>query len=200
MLASTRRCGGQPGREGDAGRTSDFGPVTAFPAGPSSRSTRSGAPRSLLASMVRARFPDAPITESHPKALLRARGLDEAVVARQFGIPQVWRDDHQRDAAIAAVCAREGFEGRWRIDLAEERDGVEQDPRDYWLAPMHYFWFEAVWRRVGRRPRGAPSRTCRHVHEALSFLHPCRDHRMASASLGITPCPSTPPPLRGRNR
>ena len=55
-----------------------------------------------------------------------------------------WGNEHERDAAIAAVCAREGFEGRWPTDLAKQRDRSEQNPRAYWLASMAYFWPEAV--------------------------------------------------------
>jgi hypothetical protein len=41
---------------------------------------------------------------------------------------------------MSAVTAREGFEGRWTIDLSKNRHECEQDPSSYWLAPMHYFW------------------------------------------------------------
>ena len=32
---------------------------------------------------------------------------------------------------------------RW-YDLAEQRYDAEQDPKSYWLAPMHYFWPERI--------------------------------------------------------
>ena len=100
----------------------------------------------LLASLVRREFPNIGITESHPKALLCALDPkdDGASFARRFKIPTDWRNEHERDAAIAAVCAREGFEGRWQMDLAEQRNGLEQDPKSYWLAPVSYFWPEDV--------------------------------------------------------
>lgn len=98
----------------------------------------------LLASRIREEFPGTRITESHPKALLIAMNVDEAGFAERFAIPRAWRNEHERDAAIAAVCAREGFKGRWRVDLAERRDDLEQDPNRYWLAPMCYFWHEPV--------------------------------------------------------
>ena len=99
---------------------------------------------SLLAQRVREAFPGTPITESHPKALLRALNLEEFGFARQFGISAAWQNKHERDAAVAAACAREGFEGRWVTDLAKERQDLEQDLQDYWLAPMSYFWPEAI--------------------------------------------------------
>ena len=98
----------------------------------------------LLASKVREAMPGVPVTESHPKALLLALGLDGSGFAARFGICAAWNDLHQRDAAIAAVCAREGFEGRWPIDLVDDRDDLEQDPRSYWLAPVCYFWPEWI--------------------------------------------------------
>ena len=53
-------------------------------------------------------------------------------------------NEHERDAVVAAVCAREGCEGRWPTDLAEQRSLHEQNPQAYWLAPMSYFWPESV--------------------------------------------------------
>ena len=101
----------------------------------------------LLASLLRGKFPDVKVTESHPKALLIARSLnpaDAGAVAAHFGIEKTWCDDHQRDAAIAAVCARNGFRGKWRVDLADQRCSLEQDPKGYWLAPVHYWWPDAI--------------------------------------------------------
>lgn len=98
----------------------------------------------MLAFRVRQEFPCARITESHPKALLLALDIDESGFAERFGISARWSNDDERDAAIAAVCAREGFSGRWLTDLTLERDESEQDPQSYWLAPMCYFWPEVL--------------------------------------------------------
>ena len=98
----------------------------------------------LLASRLREVFPGLRITESHPKALLLALRLDETRFADRYQVETGWCNEHERDAAIAAVCAREGFEGRWSTDLVRQRDRSEQDPCAYWLAPMAYFWPEAV--------------------------------------------------------
>jgi len=94
----------------------------------------------MLAYRIRQEFPSARITEAHPKALLQALKLDGPGFAQQFGIGESWSNEHERDAAIAAVCAREGFEDHWAIDLGLARSRSEQDPQSYWLAPMHYFW------------------------------------------------------------
>ena len=98
----------------------------------------------MLAFRIRQKFPCTRITESHPKALLSARILEESDLADQFGSSATWRNEHERDAAIAAVCARKGFEGCWTVDLALQRHRSEQDPRNYWLAPIHYFWPEEL--------------------------------------------------------
>ncbi len=94
----------------------------------------------MLAFRVRQTFPSTAITESHPKAVLFALKLSGSDFAQRFGTSTAWNNEHERDAAIAAVCAREGFEGRWTTDLALHRHDSEQDPQDYWLAPMRYFW------------------------------------------------------------
>ena len=98
----------------------------------------------MLVLRIREKFPDTRITEIHPKALLRAYKLDGSGFAKRFIIPTKWDNEHERDAAIGAVCAREGFEGRWPFDMAQQRHKSEQDPSSYWLAPMHYFWPEAL--------------------------------------------------------
>ena len=94
----------------------------------------------LLAQKVREVFPSTPITESHPKALLLAYGQSGEQFAEQHEVSTDWKNEHERDAVIAAVCAREGFEKRWSKDLAEARDRFEQDPLSYWLQPIRYFW------------------------------------------------------------
>ena len=117
----------------------------------------------MLAFRVRQEFPRVQITESHPKALLYAlrpdgqdHELDDKDVQRfaeRFRIPSLEKlNEHERDAAIAAVCAREGFKKHWRTDLARQPHPSELDPRSYWLQPMHYFWPEDA---LPERSRGA---------------------------------------------
>lgn len=92
---------------------------------------------------MRETYPAVPVTESHPKALLRAltEGNWEALTGR-FGLNIALASHNERDALIAAISAREGFQGRWPRDLSIKRLPAEQDPRSYWLAPVHYFWPE----------------------------------------------------------
>ncbi len=70
----------------------------------------------LFAQLVREQHPDIEITESHPKALLQALDLNGDSFAKEFSVPNTWTTEHERDAVIAAVCAREGFSGQWKGD------------------------------------------------------------------------------------
>ena len=100
----------------------------------------------MLALLVRRKFPAVRISESHPKALLYGLGLrkkpDDEAVSESLGIRAGWEGEHQRDAAVAAFSAREGFCGRW-ADLALLPQDSEMDPKDPQscsLAPIFYFW------------------------------------------------------------
>lgn len=97
----------------------------------------------MFVQRMREIYPAVPVTESHPKALLKAltQGNWKAFAGR-FGLNTAISNDHERDALIAAVSAREGFQGRWPHDLSIKRLPAEQDPSSYWLAPIHYFWPE----------------------------------------------------------
>lgn len=97
----------------------------------------------MFVQRVRERFPEVPVTETHPKALLAALGMEDGGTFRsRFSVRLNAAEgpDHERDAMISAVAAREGFEGRWDKDLSCSRHPSEQDPSRFWLAPIHYFW------------------------------------------------------------
>jgi predicted nuclease with RNAse H fold len=93
---------------------------------------------------IRAKFPGVPVTETHPKAVLMARKMDADAFCQRFSVTRQSADgpDHERDAIVSAVAAREGFEGHWPNDLSLKRYESEMDPATYWLAPVHYYWFE----------------------------------------------------------
>lgn len=94
----------------------------------------------LLIERMRERIPELKVTETHPKALLIAMELDFKSFCARFEILAPDVNEHERDAAIGAVAAREGFEARWNRDLSTTRSDFEQDPANYWLAPVHYYW------------------------------------------------------------
>ena len=71
------------------------------------------------------------ITEPRPEALRRALRLNEVQFAVRFGIEARRGNELKRAIAVAAVCAREGCEGRWPIDFATQRDYSEQSSRAY---------------------------------------------------------------------
>jgi predicted nuclease with RNAse H fold len=87
------------------------------------------------------KFGPVPVTEAHPKALAIALGGWSAPALIDLGMDAaVHTDEHERDAVLAAIAAREGFSGRWNLDLAERRFASEQDPKRHWLGPLNYFW------------------------------------------------------------
>ena len=94
----------------------------------------------MFVSRLRQHFPDIPATETHPKAPLAALKCTWPEFQSRFGVTGEAKDEHQRDAIIATVAARESFECRWLRDLSTVRLESEQDPQDYWLAPIYYFW------------------------------------------------------------
>lgn len=95
----------------------------------------------LFAAGMRQHFPEVPVTETHPKAAVKALGLGWQAFFDFFATQGVtWSNDHERDALVSAVAAREGFEGRWRHDLSSDRYDFEQAPSSHWLGPVHYFW------------------------------------------------------------
>jgi len=97
----------------------------------------------MFVDLIRRRCPNVPVTESHPKAVLKAMTREswEGLFASiETSIHLDSEPDHERDAIIAALCAREGFEKRWTCDLSQVRDSNEQDPSQHWLGPVHYFW------------------------------------------------------------
>ena len=86
----------------------------------------------MLAWRLREHLPELPITEAHPKALLKAlisRGVGRDV-AERFGLRSIEPGaDHERDAIIAAVAAREGSVGDWDRDLTLDRAECRARPR-----------------------------------------------------------------------
>jgi hypothetical protein len=98
----------------------------------------------MFVQRMRELYPNVPVTESHPKALLKAvtEGSWSAFAGR-FHVQGAPPSEDERDAIVGAVAARETVEGRWTHDLSATRLRSEQDPKAYWLAPIHYCWPEA---------------------------------------------------------
>ena len=94
---------------------------------------------------MREHFPGVGVTETHPKAVWKALQMKSGgAFIKHFSVKAEIRgkQEHEIDAIISAVAAREGFEGRWLNDLGRTRYPSEQDPLSFWLAPIHYFWPE----------------------------------------------------------
>jgi hypothetical protein len=101
---------------------------------------------------ARRRFPDVPITETHPKVLYwqlcrqkydyeHAKSQMDAVLARALGTPAAPVTEHEWDAGISALAALEGVAGRWTHDLHKLPVSAGQGV----VAPCgstNYFWPE----------------------------------------------------------
>ena len=97
----------------------------------------------MFVQRMREYFPSIGVTETHPKAVWKALRMESvSAFIKHFSVAVEIRgeQEHERDAIISAVAAREGFEGRWLNDLSTSRHPSEQDPSQFWLAPIHYFW------------------------------------------------------------
>lgn len=93
----------------------------------------------MFVERIRGAFPNIPVTETHPKPLLKAINSNGKSFEERFSVRFDGMTEHERDALISAVAAREGFEGRWPHDLSADRHDFEQDPKSYWLAPVQYW-------------------------------------------------------------
>jgi hypothetical protein len=103
----------------------------------------------MLGYAVRARFPDVHITETHPKALLKAMHLSRATwseIANTFKLEGSQPETpDQLDALLSAAVARNGSTGLWKDDLTKLARGMgEMDPRLTFFGPVNYFWFEPI--------------------------------------------------------
>lgn len=94
----------------------------------------------MFVQRLRERFSDCPVTEAHPKAVALALGDWNDPRVLQYLVGYNPKSDHERDAYMCAVAAREGRMGRWSRDLSLDRYRSEQDPKTYWLGPVSYFW------------------------------------------------------------
>lgn len=112
-------------------------------------------PAYLLIRTLRESIPTLRVTEAHPKALLHALKLPVwrpknptfslndswQHIAAHFQLSGVAPEtEHERDAVLAAVAAREGLSGRWKRNLATERSEQEFVLDDLLKGPVDYFW------------------------------------------------------------
>ena len=106
----------------------------------------------LAAKLLRAKYPSTKITETHPKALLKAYQLktltDDGIKAlRRFGDLQeavsiVFKTDHERDALLGAFAAREGDTSVWKSDLSRLRRYASEHA--LWVDDVQYWWPEEL--------------------------------------------------------
>jgi predicted nuclease with RNAse H fold len=100
----------------------------------------------MLAIRLREKFSSIEITEAHPKALLRFlefhKKPDEwnKLSNRFLLIGDKPRTEHERDALICAICAREGYQKKWKRNLSDHRLLAEQDIDHSFFGPTDYWW------------------------------------------------------------
>jgi hypothetical protein len=95
----------------------------------------------LLAMKLREQYPSVRITEAHPKALIKAIKMTGSDVFKlHFELSGQLSSEHERDALVAAVAAREGFSNRWDVDLSLKLSQSELDPKNLWFGAVNYWW------------------------------------------------------------
>jgi predicted nuclease with RNAse H fold len=95
----------------------------------------------LLSMKMREKYPTVKITEAHPKALLKALKIEESENFKtRFELSGQLSTEDERDALIAAVAAREGYCGRWTIDLSLQIGQQEIEPQKLWFGSVNYWW------------------------------------------------------------
>jgi predicted nuclease with RNAse H fold len=103
----------------------------------------------MLVSEARKYWKDIKITETHPRALLKAMDLNKepwSAIAGKFDLdgPEPETVD-QFDALISAAIARNGCKHVWTIDLTDlPRGDGEMDPQHSFFGKVNYYWFERI--------------------------------------------------------
>ena len=103
----------------------------------------------MLACEARKHWKDAKITETHPRALLKAMDLNTAswsTIAEKFDLdgPEPETRD-QWDALLSAAVARNGHKHLWTVDLADlPRADGEMDRQHTFFGKVNYYWFERI--------------------------------------------------------
>jgi hypothetical protein len=103
----------------------------------------------MLAFEARKHWKDLKITETHPRALLKAMDLNKdpwSAIAGRFDLdgPEPETVD-QFDALISAAVARNGYKHIWTVDLTDISIGEgEMDPQHSFFGRVNYCWFERI--------------------------------------------------------
>jgi predicted nuclease with RNAse H fold len=99
----------------------------------------------LLAMKLREYQSEIAITETHPKAMLYARRQNYKSFFDEMGVQSPMPEtEHEKDALVGAIVAREAALGRWTVDLASKRGPSELDSNNMWFGRVNYYWFESI--------------------------------------------------------
>lgn len=104
----------------------------------------------LAAKILRAEYSVSKISETHPKALLRAYQLKRLTLEGSRAVTRfgdlhearsiVFKTDHERDALLGAFAAREGYSSVWKADLSKLKRYESEHP--LWVEDVNYWWPE----------------------------------------------------------
>jgi predicted nuclease with RNAse H fold len=103
----------------------------------------------MLACEARKQWKDVKITETHPRAMLKAMDLNKepwSAIAGKFDFdgPEPETVD-QFDALLSAAVARNGYKHVWTTDLTDlPRGDGEIDPQHTFFGKVNYYWFERI--------------------------------------------------------
>jgi len=103
----------------------------------------------MLACEARKQWKHIKVTETHPRALLKALHLNKepwSTIAGKFNLdgPAPETID-QFDALISAAVARNGYKHIWTVDLTDiSRGEREMDPQRSFFGKVNYCWFERI--------------------------------------------------------
>jgi predicted nuclease with RNAse H fold len=103
----------------------------------------------MLACEARKHWKDVKITETHPRALLKAMHLEREpwpTIAEKFDLDGAKpKTDDEFDALLSAAVARNGHKHIWTADLTElPRGEGEMDPQHTFFGRVNYYWFESI--------------------------------------------------------
>lgn len=89
--------------------------------------------------MISRRFPDCTISASNPKAVIQALDVGFNDFLEQNLTSYPYKNEHERDALVCALCCKFGVEGFWEHDLSLKKPQSEQLYQPF-AFEAHYYW------------------------------------------------------------
>lgn len=93
----------------------------------------------LISDMISKGFPDCIISESNPKAVIQALNTDFDEFLEENLTSHAYKNEHERDALVCALCCKFGVEGIWKKDLSLIRPRSEKVHQPF-AFEARYYW------------------------------------------------------------